>query len=241
MLATACLDQKTLNDMAITFDNFLNQQTSGPTDTSLTFAYTTAGSDRYLVVFVYLFAGDNCTGVTYNGVAMTQLQKTGTPAGSNQHYIYGLAAPASGANNVVISTSVGDTILGYCISYNGAQQTTPADSSGVTTQAAGPTTISTSVTTVADNCWVASMIRNDVAAVTDNTNYVRRNVSSVSVGDTNAALTPAGAKTITAGVDAGGNSSMISAAIAPLVVVAPMTFRGLRGLRPAIFTPGHAR
>lgn len=111
--------------------------------TSLTFAYDCgSGSNRYLVVFVGDISGDSVTGVTYNGVAMTQIGKAarGPSNGSTlEGYIYGLHAPATGSNDIVITrTSTTNWIEGGAILLTGAKQQTavsasiffPGDSTG---------------------------------------------------------------------------------------------------------------
>ena len=103
------------------------------TPTSVTWSHTTSGSNRALVVYVGV--GENSgadgtktiSGVTYAGVAMTQI---GTPKHTNNStfgYLacYGLIAPASGANNVVVSFNAAPSVA-ECgsLSFTGADQTT---------------------------------------------------------------------------------------------------------------------
>lgn len=102
--------------------------------TSLTFAYDCgSGSNRYLLVFVGDISGDSVTGVTYNGVAMTQLGKAARgPSNPTtlEGYIYGLHAPATGSNNVVITrTNSGSWIEGGAILLTGAKQQTAISAS----------------------------------------------------------------------------------------------------------------
>src|SRR5882724_8240704 len=105
--------------MAISFDVAVNGSFAS---TTLTWSHTCSGTNRYLVVLIRAGSADTLTGVTYNGVAMTPLKKIlVNTSGSVQDnfYVYGLANPASGANNIVASASTAVTILGLSASYKG--------------------------------------------------------------------------------------------------------------------------
>lgn len=114
--------------MAIAYGS---QQFNNGTSTALTFSFTTSGSDRYLVVgFTAQDSGTGITGVTYAGVSMTKLTgptsygNAGGPSGNNRIYMYGLTNPASGANNVVISSSSSVSMFCYTVYITGADQGT---------------------------------------------------------------------------------------------------------------------
>ena len=136
------------------------------TATSLTVAHTCSGSNRILFVNVVTIDGttDHVTGVTYNGVAMTR-QSTlaiGTVARS---YMYYLLAPATGANNVVISVGASVSIQSDNVSYNGVSQSGFPDASSATTASAA-TTYSNTLTTIADNAVHVAYIRVDDHSIT---------------------------------------------------------------------------
>lgn len=126
--------------------------------TSLTFAHTCTGSNRVLVVGVSIInnAADLVTGVTYSGVAMTQVCNDGV--NTERHYLYVLINPASGSNNVVISASSSQIMVGTASSYTGARQTTQPEAQ-TANSVASATTITTNVTTIADNSWVVGHAR----------------------------------------------------------------------------------
>lgn len=146
--------------MAIALDA---ASSSSGTGTSLTWSHTTgSGSDRVLWVAVNINLGgdgDPVTGVTYNGVAMTQIVKRttggGGGAGCNPAYLYYLAAPASGTHDIVVSCGSSQPIYGTGVSYTGASQ------SGADSSAGGyfPNTSSATqnTTVVASNCWLISV------------------------------------------------------------------------------------
>lgn len=111
--------------MAVVFDSA--SEAAGAAVTTLTWALTTSGSDRGLIVDVtyYHTAARTVSGVTYAGVAMTSIggiTRTGFNMRTEQ---WKLSAPASGANNVVVTMN-GSTSELQCgaISVTGAHQTT---------------------------------------------------------------------------------------------------------------------
>jgi hypothetical protein len=131
---------------------------NGGTGTSYTQSYTVGtGSNRFLVVAFLgdvIGGADDITGVTYAGAAMTLLMKyTAGAAGNNRfQYVYGLANPASGANNVVISYASVHYILALAANYAGVAQGTPAvDGSG--TNYVTATSLPLTFTTIAANDW----------------------------------------------------------------------------------------
>lgn len=85
--------------MAVAYDAY--SRSGDGFASSVTWAHTCAGSDRYLLVGIYCdSASDQVTGVTYNGVAMTRIARF---ASGVSIYLYGLVAPATGANNIIAS------------------------------------------------------------------------------------------------------------------------------------------
>ena len=106
--------------MAIAFDAVSSG--AGNTGTSYTLAHTCTGTDLWLVVMAQRWgAGAIVLTATYNGVAMSQLWYVAA-----HKRVFGLVAPATGANNIVItSDSDPDEILVVAASYTGVHQTTP--------------------------------------------------------------------------------------------------------------------
>lgn len=125
--------------------------------TSHTFSHTVEASpaDPFLFVAVQ---GDNVsdtlTGVTYAGAAMTLVQKV-QRAANRWCYIFYKAAPATGANNVVIS-GASAFYQGFSASYTGVDQTNPVDTNPSTNTTASATSLTQTVNVVASNCWLAS-------------------------------------------------------------------------------------
>lgn len=140
--------------MAIAYDSSAN---GGSTSTSsLTFSHTCTGSNLVLTVFIKIFNTSNVlTGVTYgagNGVAMTAAS-SGQDADSRWSYVYTLINPATGANNVNITTSSATYVGGTSQSYTGCRQTSQPDVVGTPLNTAS-TTVDTTLTTITDNSWL---------------------------------------------------------------------------------------
>lgn len=180
--------------MAIAFDAATNGGLTfgGP----LTFAHTITGSDRILFVGVFgstVFVdptGTDITGVTYNGVALSQvaqIAEQGDGVNDRWAYLYYLVAPDTGTHNVVIG---GTGVQGAtAASYTGA--------SGVnlgSTAQAGPaaTSVSANVALVPDNGWTVGVIKESVGqAVTGTDSWTNRlsdNVIGLHMLDSNGAL-----------------------------------------------------
>ena len=171
--------------MAIAFDAASGGATTAAS--SLTFAHTCTGSD--LILFVGAFNGtNNVTGVTYNGVAMTLVDTAVAQAGVNYKLFY-LINPATGANNVVISTDVASNVLrGVSTSYTGSAQSGQPDSfSKVQGAQTYPLAISTTV--VAANCWLVMAGGNVDDGQNAGTNTTSRvAVNSMEMFDSNATV-----------------------------------------------------
>lgn len=131
--------------MAVTFDAAANGQTAF--GTTLTYSHTVSGTDRALFVAVVVGGGVAISGVTYNGVAMTAVE-----TGSTTYRLFALAAPATGANDVVVTAASAEVIVAVSASYNGVDQVTPYD--GVQASATGDGSPSVTVTSATDNLVV---------------------------------------------------------------------------------------
>lgn len=127
---------------------------------SLTFSHTTSGLNRALFVYIVKegsggTTGDTVTGVTYGGVAMTQLKKQDFQSIDNTwHYIYGLLSPTIGSNNIVVSASVAGSLTGFSASYNGISQTQTLPDASASAISADTANITTTITIVKNNCLI---------------------------------------------------------------------------------------
>ncbi len=135
--------------------------------TGLTHSHTlVSGSDRIIVVFVGTeLTGTTITvsGVTYGGVAMTQLASASAVGAANNHgamwYLLSASLPADGANNVIstFSAQASDSWQ-ECLSYSGASQTAPSGGNVDTTGEGSPgdATIENDISAIAATSWALS-------------------------------------------------------------------------------------
>ncbi len=200
--------------MANSYDSSAQSNNNGAS--SLTFSHTTAGD--LLIVLVRDESGDHVTGVTYNGVAMTQLAKGVEPSATAEAYVYYLLSPALGANNIVISrSSSSNNLAGASASYLGTKQTGFPDgnASGGNTSGGGAAIVTSSVTVTANNSWVvvgaSSNVPNGFVFSGSGTfNATTRkggdNLKNLLLGDSNAPLS-SGSQNV--GITQGTSSSLI--------------------------------
>ncbi|MEK9207681.1 MAG: hypothetical protein AAB922_04315 [Patescibacteria group bacterium] len=198
--------------MAIVFNASAKSKASAVT--SLTFAHSSSGSNRVLLVGAHLQGtAQTVTGVTYNSVAMTQ-EVTRTAA-NTVGYVFSLSAPSAGSNNVVISASGATGINGISVSLTGATQST-AEATNSGQNSAGVKSVSYSVVTVTDNAWIfnfwsAGLGDTDFGVDTLGASQIKREETDgdpqigLSIGDTKGPITPAGASTVSVSWD-GANS-----------------------------------
>ena len=180
--------------MAIAFDAATNNYTASAT-TTYTTSHTCTGSNLILIVGT-MNGFVTASGVTYNGVSMTKLADS-TQVGQTMTLWY-LINPATGTNNVVTSFTGTQDWQVLSASYTGVKQTGFPDASDATQTSSG-SGITFNLTTVADNSWIFSMIRGNLdGPATASTNVTDRSSGTryFSAGDTNAAQTPAGSKSM---------------------------------------------
>lgn len=212
--------------MAIAFDaSSIRTQDSGGGATS-TWAHTCTGSNRILFVGVTVGAGKTVSGVTYNAVAMTQVN-TLALAGTtfDNGYLFRLVAPATGANNIVVTASADTFIYAAATSYNNVDQTTPIDVQG--TNSATATSLGLSLTTTKNNDWLVGFwyygTTDDNFTAGANT-LIRQEDAAPGIwyamGDTNSDQTPAGSKTITLTSANSRLQGVVGAAFMPTQAVA---------------------
>ncbi len=204
--------------MAIAFDS----ASSGGTVASntLTFSHTCSGSNRILFVGIEGDgSSDTLTSVTYNGVAMTRIDSISAASTANRYlYLYYLIAPATGAHNVVATVSSGTVVLGVSASYTGALQSGVPDSSNKGGATSGGSR-NVSTTTVLNNSWVVGHF-NGAASPTAVAGTTLRATESTygfsTIGDSNGAVTPAGAKSLGITWSGSNGNGGIVASFAPV-------------------------
>lgn len=202
--------------------------------TTWSVAHTITGSNTILWAGVWADSSNVVT-ADYNGTAMTLgVQESSVAIRTRLLY---LAAPTTGANNINFTRSINSGTVGnQNASYSGAKQTGIPDATATnTTPTATP--IATSITTVADNCWIVMQSSTwQVTTQSAGTNTTLRQAGSASVEpnsiglyDTNAAQTPAGSKTLNISYTGStpGSVSISMASFAPASTSAVKTWNGL--------------
>lgn len=196
----------------------LDTSTDGGTGTtSLTFSHTCTGSNLILFVAAdgnQTAGGNVLTGITYNGVAMTQVTGSPIAKAGRWFYLFYLVGPATGAHNVVISNPGSDYTAGSAVSYTGALQSGQPDATN-TSQANGVTHNTVTVTTIKDNCWVVAASRGTANPVADSGTTIRVVMGNAcSLVDSNGPKTPAGGYTLGLTFDSTDNA-FIAASFSP--------------------------
>lgn len=161
--------------------------------TTHTYSFNNSAGNFLLVPVFEVDGGDFVTGVTYNGVAMTNGGKIAL--GTTQIYIFYLASPATGTHNIVISANNAacDT-RGGASSYSGV---TGGFGNSTTLNNTTASPFTTTLTTPSDNCWTVLAV-GGTNAVTASTGSNFRSSDSGSDGrftcfyDSSGAITPAG-------------------------------------------------
>lgn len=177
--------------MAIVFDAAAGV-TTAVTATSVSHSHTCTGSNGILFAVGYSNSTSGTLTATYNSVAMSSIV---TASNGIKITLFYLVNPATGANTLAVNWDGAATVLRVAsASYTGAAQTGQPDSSTSGTDATSPFRIST--TTVADNSWtIAAFGDNGGSALTveaGTTNRAGSGTSTLVLGDSNAAKTPAG-------------------------------------------------
>jgi hypothetical protein len=110
----------------IAVDNVSSTNSGSANASSLTWAHTVSGSNRYLVVGVSINNENSGTvsGVTYNGQALTSLG-TATNGTNARVEMWGMLAPPTGTHNVVVTLSTSQRFTAGAVSFTGVHQTTP--------------------------------------------------------------------------------------------------------------------
>jgi hypothetical protein len=172
----------------IAFDSASQQITSSTGSNSLSFN-NVAGN--FMVVFLY-DNSSSTTGVTYNGVSLTDTGITVVKSASNQFtgYAFYLKSPATGANTLTASrsSSTGDYYL-HVATYSGAGTTQP-DNAAATTEASSSTMTQTITVNTANSWTVCSAFADGGSLAASTGSTLRGSIINTVTGlfDSNAAM-----------------------------------------------------
>ena len=193
LLAIPCLG-------SIAFDSYGGPTADGSyTNNALDYTHTVgSGSNRVALVYVWAESGcgDCVNGVSFGGVWMTRIKYWA--AGGSGAWIYGLIAPATGANTVHVSYTLNYYGTGISsVVYTGAYQSSLP--TNVVTGTLGPgTSFSPSLTTGADKSWVLSFAQTAYPISAGSATALRVRWSFLTWGafDSNAAVSPAASRAL---------------------------------------------
>ena len=164
-----------------------------------------SGANRLLVVGIITVGSSQPTvsAVTFDSVAMTKARADQKNDGAGTYVessVWILKNPNTGTKSISASITNNTSAGGVSASYTGCSQTSTADAVNGKTGTTAAGSQSFTVTTSADNCWIFAigMGLTSCAAnqTTRGTVAIYYAVVAVCGEDTNAAQTPAGAKTI---------------------------------------------
>jgi hypothetical protein len=186
---------------------------------TITTSYTiAAGSNRLLIGGGELQTGAPFTAFSYNGSAGTiDISKTDT-GGSNTACVASKVGPDVGTfNSVLTKTGSADGLYIGLMDYTGVKQTAQPDATASANTASG-TSLSYSITTVADNCWIMTCAGGTQASLDGSTNFTVQQTPApgIKVGDSNASVGAAGSKTVAMNMSSGRIWSA-SASYAPAI------------------------
>src|SRR5688572_11850859 len=116
--------------MAIAHNNSSNAGSASTS--SLSWSHTCSGSDRFLIVGIST-PTVGATGVTFNGVAMTQLDEGDQGTGPIHGELWYLIAPGAVTANIVVTLSGASAIAAGASSYTGVHQSAPFGAHSKTT------------------------------------------------------------------------------------------------------------
>lgn len=203
--------------MAIAFNS--SSDGGDTTGTSLTWSHSCSGDNRILFVLARGGGdeGDRISGIKYNNVALTRIGGATTPTENSVVSLWYLIAPATGANNVVITLSSG-YMLGLACSYTGAKQSSQPDKSTTKAQASGSSSVTTTLTTVLDNCWSVIACRGGgTLSGGAGTTLREEHGGDNAMLDSNAPKTPAGSTSLVVDSDATPAFGTVMASFSPYI------------------------
>jgi hypothetical protein len=187
--------------MAITYD----VATDGGNEPGVTstWAHTVTGTDVVLLVGVMRAAVQTVSGVTYNGVALTQIGAAHLTNANNYGLsFWGLIGPATGTHDVVVTMNASTTDL-YTLSasYAGVSQTGFPDASLYGLRTSGGSAVTESLTTTADNDWLVwfglDEFHTGPTAGTGTTLRIKNSAyGGIFIADSNGPKTPAGSHSL---------------------------------------------
>ena len=139
--------------------------TKTATGTTLTVSHTvTTGSNLAIVVLCNINSATVTLTATYAGAAMTAVRDDASGSSSIRNYIFRKLAPATGANDWVVTQSAGTAMTCWAISFTGVHQTTPETDHDGACPASGVASSSLTLTTATGEILVDLVALNGTAS-----------------------------------------------------------------------------
>lgn len=196
----------------------------GTAATEIICAYTISGSNIIMFINIdadLVSADASCThvsSVTYNSVAATLIAKV-APTGGRCVYGYYLVGASPGTANIDIKSTSANSLGAHAMYYTGAASVGQLDNSTSQVALTG-TNLTTSLTTVANNCWVVYMGSNVSGSNLAGAGMTMREgaggFTASFIGDNNGAKTPPGSVSENVS-QAGGTSTIWGVVMASIV------------------------
>ncbi len=135
---------------------------AGGSQSSISWSHTVAaGLNLILVVETSILEDVAVSNIKYNNVALTKIRNDSVGANKARTEIWYLVNPSTGSNTVAVTLastlSASHGITAGAISFSGVDQTNPIDANTGNTDAVGSSSISDSITTVANNAWIVDV------------------------------------------------------------------------------------
>lgn len=193
--------------MAIAFD--VAGTAYVPTASTNSITIVPSGSADFLVAFTMVPIARNCSGVTWNSVGMTLIDTQNSSF--FQLKAWYLKSPATGSHSLVATADASTEIYLGGMFYSGTDTTTQPDASAKQNNASG-TTITQTVTTIADNSWLACCTLADGGGLAASTGSTTRGSilnTAFGVFDSNGAKSPAGSYSMIQTLNNSNNAGII--------------------------------
>ena len=240
-------------EAAIAFDataNTAGNECPLGNEDSVSWSHTASGSERLVVVGISLEdatdADRTVTSMTYGAQSMTLAKEQKDDTNNITSSLWYLMNPNTGAQTITANFLNMSNCFGASISFTGAHQTSALDATNGTTQA-DSTSVSTAVTTVADNSMVVDvMTMNEGSNITltagaGQTERDNQTTTATAHGVSHEGpQTPAGSVTMSwscSGLGCGGNEdwTIAAASFAPAATTATTESSSLVIQKGAVF------
>lgn len=211
---------------AIAFDAASSAGLAGPA-TSITMSLAVAGSNELAIAGCTITDTSHTATAAYNGTSMSATSNSPHDfTFGNRSYFWTLYNPDSGTHNVVVSLSGSAVAIAGSAAYTGVDSTQPDNQAN--NEGSG-TTLSSSITTVADNAWLAVWARNNGSLTVAGSDSTERSAGfGAGLYDSNAAKTPAGSHSISTNSGSSVSIAHMIISIKPsaAAVIAPVDTTG---------------